>query len=51
MTDEEIARGARIFHFKVADGKVEMIEVARFDFMPLEFVTSNKRLYGDPECV
>lgn len=37
--------------FKVADGKVEMIEVARFDFMPLEFVTSNKRLYGDPECV
>ncbi len=34
-----------------ASGKAEMIEVARYDFMPLEFVTSNKRLFGDPECV
>ncbi len=32
-------------------GCAKMIEVARFDFIPLEFVTSNKRLYGDPECV
>ena len=34
-----------------ANGDATMIEVARFDFIPLEFVTSNKRLYGDPECV
>ncbi len=34
-----------------ASGAAKMIEVARFDFIPLEFVTSNKRLYGDPECV
>ena len=32
-------------------GKAKMIEIARYDFMPLEYVTSNKRLFGDPECV
>ena len=38
--------------FKVdASGKAEMIEVARYDYIPLEFVTSNKRKFGDPECV
>ncbi len=38
--------------FEVDDsGNVKMLEVARYDFIPLEFVTSNKRLYGDPECV
>ena len=34
-----------------SSGEASMIEVARFDFIPLEYVTSNKRLYGDPECV
>ena len=34
-----------------SSGEAKMIEVARFDFIPLEYVTSNKRLYGDPECV
>lgn len=34
-----------------ADGRVEIIELNRIDFMPLDKVTSNKRLYGDPECV
>ena len=33
------------------DGNSKLIEIARYDFMPLEFVTSNKRLFGDPECV
>ena len=33
------------------NGKATMIEVARYDFMPIEIVTSNKRVYGDPECV
>lgn len=31
------------------DGHAEMFELARFDFMPLEIVTSNKQKYGDPE--
>lgn len=34
-----------------ADGRTEVVELNRIDFMPLEKVTSNKRLYGDPECV
>lgn len=34
-----------------SSGVARMIEVARFDFIPPEYVTSNKRLYGDPECV
>ena len=33
------------------DGSAKMLELARFDFMPLDLVTSNKRSYGDPECV
>ena len=33
------------------DGSVKIIELNAIDFMPLEKVTSNKRLYGDPECV
>ena len=33
------------------DGKAVMIEVARYDFIPIEYVTSNKRVFGDPECV
>lgn len=34
-----------------ADGRVDIIELNRTDFMPPEKITSNKRLYGDPECV
>ena len=34
-----------------SDGSAKMLELARFDFMPLDLVTSNKRFYGDPECV
>ncbi len=33
------------------DGSVKILELNTIDFMPLEKVTSNKRLYGDPECV
>lgn len=32
-------------------GDVRMVDLARYDFMPQEIITSNKRLFGDPECV
>lgn len=32
-------------------GSVRIIELNRIDFMPVDKITSNKRLYGDPECV
>ena len=32
-------------------GEVTIQELNTIDFMPLDKVTSNKRLYGDPECV
>ncbi len=38
------------FHLS-PDGSAVMFELARFDFMPQECVTSNKRLYGDPACI
>ena len=34
-----------------ANGNVTIVELNTIDFMPIEKVTSNKRLYGDPECV
>ena len=36
---------------RVAGDEVELLEIARYDFMPEECITSNKRLFGDPECV
>lgn len=33
------------------EGKVTIVELNTIDFMPIDKVTSNKRLYGDPECV
>ena len=43
---------ASLCTFDVTDsGKVAIVELNTIDFMPLEKVTSNKRLYGDPECV
>ena len=33
------------------EGKIKVLDLARFDFIPLEYVTSNKRVYGDPACV
>ena len=33
------------------DGRIITHELHNIEFMPLEIVTSNKRLYGDPECV
>ena len=39
-----------IFEVASAD-EVKIIVLNNISFMPLEKVTSNKRLYGDPECV
>ena len=37
--------------FDITPDGVKMVELARYDFMPQEIITSNKRLFGDPECV
>lgn len=36
---------------RVDGEKTEILELSRYDFMPTECVTSNRRLFGDPECV
>ena len=40
-----------ISSFDVSPDGIKMVELARYDFMPQEIITSNKRLFGDPECV
>ena len=40
-----------ISRFDITPQGVKMVELARYDFMPQEIITSNKRLFGDPECV
>ena len=40
-----------ISRFDITPDGVRMVELARCDFMPVEVITSNKRLFGDPECV
>lgn len=42
---------ASLSRFDFENGTVKMVELARYDFIPIEKVTSNKRLFGDPECV
>lgn len=42
---------ASISRFDIDGDRIKMVELARYDFMPLEMVTSNQRLFGDPECV
>ena len=37
--------------FRIDGDKTELLELCRYDFMPTECVTSNRRLFGDPECV
>ena len=35
----------------IPDGSAEMLELACCDFIPQDFITSNKRLFGDPACI
>jgi len=40
-----------ISRFDITPGGITMVELARCDFMPQQIITSNRRLFGDPECV
>ena len=40
-----------VSRFDITPKGIRMVDLARYDFMPQEVITSNKRLFGDPECV